>query len=335
VSTTTLTISQPSAPSTLALVSNLSVESAVIIVYCQLGLAAVSAVSLVFVFDSLLTSVGNLQHLEPATAGDYGFELILAGYDTDGTPKIGKFKLSTHLSESGVFSPVIEEIHETTVGKELEHETAGIGGDPVEYILSNPGQVADELDIRRYAKLKLSDHGSSLTVADMEALAKSLARLSALFTSKTYAMRPLGYREWWPVGGVNQIAILEKGSLSKLDQPTSLFEARKLNMTPVSIVMGLTVDGGGVPGLVLWITQPPKISLILKSRLRGGLVDLDNAYFFEDDFSDATVYYGGGVLGFDPSNRISNCVLNIAEGVDRKSPAVQELIAKFPWKAVR
>ena len=290
--------------------------------------------SLAFVFDSLLTSVGNLQHLDPATAEGYGFELILAGYDTDGTPKIAKFVISTHLSD-GIFKPVLEEMHETTVGKELEHETAGIGGGPVEYILSNPSQVADELDIRRYAKSKLSDNGRSLTVADMETLAKSLARLSALFTSRTYAMRPFGYREHWPVGGLDQIAILEKGSLSKLDQPTTLFEARKLNMTPFHLLMGLAIDGNGVPGIVLYLNRPPQIALILKSRFRDGLVYLDNAYFFEDDFRDATLFYGGGVLGFDPSNRISNCVLNIDGGVDRKSPAVLELIAKFPWKAVK
>lgn len=38
---------------------------------------------------------------------------------------------------------------------------------------------------------------------------------------------------------------------------------------------GIPVDGNGVPGIALWVTQPPKISLILRSRLRG---DVDECY---------------------------------------------------------
>lgn len=54
--------------------------------------------SLEFLFDFQLSGIGNLQHLNPSDLENYGFELTLAGYDTDGTAKIGKVVLSTSFS---------------------------------------------------------------------------------------------------------------------------------------------------------------------------------------------------------------------------------------------
>jgi hypothetical protein len=61
---------------------------------------------------------------------------------------------------------------------------------------------------------------------------------------------------------------------------------------------------------------------------------LDSAYYSEDEFSNAMFLYEGGVLGFDPSNRVVDCILTLGPTVDRKSHVVKELIAGFPWKAV-
>jgi hypothetical protein len=153
--------------------------------------------SLQFLFQMQLSGIGNLQHLDQAQAGDYGFELILAGYDLDGTAKLGKIVLGASLA-NGMFSPVLEQLTEATVGRELVYEKAGIGGFAVENILEHPSQLAEEPEIERYAKSRALDHGSSLTTADMEALAKSLARHSAL-VNRHYVG---GFRRvWWPVGG--------------------------------------------------------------------------------------------------------------------------------------
>jgi hypothetical protein len=65
-----------------------------------------------------------------------------------------------------------------------------------------------------------------------------------------------------------------------------------------------------------------------------GTVMLDNGYYFEDDFRNGILYYHGGLLGFDPSNRVTNCILRLGPQVDRDSAAVRELITGFPWKAV-
>ena len=280
--------------------------------------------SLEFLFEMMLSGVGNLQHLDQGQVGDYGFELILTGYDTDGTAKIGKLVFDTSLSADGKFSPVIKQLSEKTVERELVYEKAGIGGAAVENILEHPAQLADEPEIGRYAKSKATDHGSSLTTAEMEALAKSLAHHSRLVNSKYVS----GFRKVELVGGPNQIAILEKGSIQKVDQPTLSFERRRLDMPRFSILIDMTF-GGGVT------IHTGEILLFLKSSFRDGVVDLDRAYYFEDDFRNVTIHYDGGVLGFDPSNRVTDCVLSLGPHVDRNSAAVQELIARFPWKTVQ
>jgi hypothetical protein len=283
-----------------------------------------------FLFDFRLSGIGNLQKLDTTQLGDYGFELILAGYDSDGTAKIGKLILSTQLL-NGIFSPVVKELTEKTVGRELSHETAGIGAGAVENILSYPGKLEDEPDIARYAASIASSHGRSLTVEEMEALATSLARLSALFNSRYFPVRPVGFHSLWPIGGPNQVAILKGGILQKLDQPR--FKPRDVNTTPVNMMMGLTLGARGMPDVVMSYVQPGVLGLFLKMGFVGS-VYLDRGYYFEDDFRSGTLIYDGDVLGFDPSNRITDCILHLGPHVGRNSPAVKELIAGFPWKAV-
>ena len=297
--------------------------------------------SLGFLFRFQLSGIENLQHLHPEQLGDYGFELILTGYDTDGTPKIGTIAIRSTLLPNGMFSPVLEELKETTVGSELAHATAGIGGADVENILAYPAHLAEEPEIARYAASKASDHGSSLTTAEMEVLALSLAHHSALDNRQTYFVvhelgSPFDFRTFWPVGGQNQIAVLEKESIQTIDQPTLLFEERRVSMTNFSIVSGGTLEQNSLDDAPLIVfSTPGLIVLYLKERFLGGLIHLDSAYYFEDDFKNATLHYEGGVLAFDPSNRVTDCILSLGPHVNRKSPAVRDLIARFTWKTVQ
>ena len=164
----------------------------------------------------------------------------------------------------------------------------------------------------------------------MEALAKSLARLSAVFNSRYYPVSPLGFRAYWPVGGRDQVAILEKGSLRKLEQLT--FEGRKTGKS-FGIVTDFTFDANG-QAVSLIGPAPGNIMLSVRNTYLGGLIHLDSSYFFDDEFRNAMFRYDGGVLGFDPSNRVIDCTLTLGPLVDRNSPAVQGLIARFPWKTV-
>jgi hypothetical protein len=105
-------------------------------------------------------------------------------------------------------------------------------------------------------------------------------------------------------------------------------------MKPFNILSGLTLSNGGMSDLIVSLTAPTMIGLYLKMGFIGSVV-LDNGYYFEDNFRDGTLYYSGGVLAFDPSNQVTDCVLKLGPHVDRKSPAVQKLITGFPWKAVQ
>jgi hypothetical protein len=280
--------------------------------------------SLEYLFGMLLSTVGNLPRSDGEKDEDYDFQLILAGYDTNGTGKLGKIVMGGTRPSGGTFRPVTKQLSEIPVPRELVYETAGMGG-AAENILEHPEQLSEEPEIGRYLTSK-PNHGSSLTISDMEALAKSLARHTAMVNR--HYIGNFG-RVWWPVGGSDQIAILERGSIQKIDQPTALFEERRLNMPPFSLVMKLTAPIG------VDTSRSNSLFLYLNSVFLGGIVHLDGAYFFEDDFSNVTFYYDGGVLGFDPSNGVTDCVLTLGPHADRKSPAVQDLIARFPWKNVR
>ena len=284
--------------------------------------------SLAFLFDMQLSGIGNLQYLERAQVGDYGFELILAGYDLDGTPKLGKLVIGASLSPNGIFSPVLKQMVQTSVGGEIAYETAGIGRFAVENILTYPAQLAEETEIKRYADSRALDKGNSLTTAEMDALARALARHSAL-VNRHY----VNGRMWWPVGGANQVAILKNGMIEKIEQRSFGFAERRLKMKPFGMLMGLTLNNGGRPDIILSIVQPGMIGLYLKMGFVGSVV-LDRGYFFEDDFKNGTLYYSGGVLAFDTSNRVTNCVLKLGAHVDRTSSDVQKLISGFPWSAV-
>ena len=124
------------------------------------------------------------------------------------------------------------------------------------------------------------------------------------------------FRTFWPVGGRKQIAVLEGGSIQKLDQP--LFEERSSNIRPFGIALDVTLIDESPSSPLIKFTDPGVISLYLKSHFIGGTINLDDAYYFEDDFSNATLHYDGGVLAFDPSNRITNCILILGPHVNRK-----------------
>jgi len=290
--------------------------------------------SLKFLFDMLLFTLGNLQHLNQGQVGDYGFELILAGYDTDGTAKIGKLVFIPSLSANGSFSPGIKPVSEATVGRELKYEKAGIGGAAVENILEHPAQLADEPEIGMYARSEAADRGSSLTTAQMEALAKSLARHSALVNRAYVGDVRGGFRKVFLVGGPDQIAIMERGAIQKLDQPTLLSHQGRLEM-PFTIIEHTRFQGDSVPPSVMDIHL--FLSNVFRTNVFGGntVVSLDGAYYFDNDFSNVTLNYDGGVFLFDQSNRVTDCVLSLGPHADRTSAVVQELIARFPWKTVQ
>ncbi|MGA8153114.1 MAG: hypothetical protein WB952_19340 [Terriglobales bacterium] len=284
--------------------------------------------SLAFLLEYFFEGIENLQTLKPQQANRYEFDLILAGYDLDGTPKINKLTLTSDVSSSGYAKVNVSILPPKIVRHDLEHETAGIGGDVAENILKEPQQFKEEKAISRYA-VSLTDR-SSLTASEMRALASSLAR----HASNVYRI-PDAQGHFIPlVGGSDQVAILNKGQIEDIDQP-DFFKPRPENIYEFGFIMGLNEDGGGIPGIALNRTTKGEIGLYLRMTFANGLVNLDRGYFYGDKFVNTSLFYrGGDVLGFQ-NNDVNGCTLILGPLVDHSLPAVQELLTKYHWKDVQ
>jgi 20S proteasome alpha/beta subunit len=137
----------------------------------------------------------------------YVFEVIVAGYDADGTAKVEKLTLTPRVAEAadGHRYWSHETLLETaSLGRGLVSVLGGIRDYSLQ-VLNSPEQFADGSAIREYAESKARDGGASLSLDEMAALAKEMAGQAARKT-------PF-------VGGPDQIAVLSGGKISSFDQP--------------------------------------------------------------------------------------------------------------------
>jgi hypothetical protein len=286
--------------------------------------------SLAFLVELYLDGIENLQSLTPQQAtASYGFQLILVGYDVDGTPKIDKLVVTSDVSASGISRPTVSILPEKVIGRELTHETAGIGAYVVENILDHPKQFAEEKEIGRYGTSLAADRGGSLTITELEALASSLAHHAAIVDQVADLPH---FRFIHLVGGRDQVAVLEKGRIQRIDQQE--FTTPPLRMNEFAMIMGTSIDGGGIAGVQLNNTRQGRIGLYLKMGFSGGLVDLDRGYFYGDEFVNAKLFYDGAVVGFE-NNKITDCELVLTPDADRNPAFVQELLTNYHWKHVQ
>jgi hypothetical protein len=146
---------------------------------------------------------------------------------------------------------------------------------------------------------------------------REIAIRLAYYTSKTYPS----------VGGRNQIAILQKGSIVKIGQET-FADPPKL-LVNFSLMVGVRFEG-----LNALVTEKGIASLFVKCRFGGTERSLDGDYFFADDFRDTALKYDGGLMYFDKSNTVSNSVLVIGRHANRHDPAVLHLTNEFSWSEV-
>jgi hypothetical protein len=295
-------------------------------------------VGLTFLFRRSLFAIGNLQNATPQQAGKYKFELILAGYDTDGTLKLGKIILGASTLPNGLFTPVVEQVNERNVGRELIVETAGIGGAAVRNILAEPAQLTEDPEIGSYATSIATDHGGSLALAEMEALARSLAHHAAMVNRELVPDgSPVGFRAVWPVGGRDQVAVLAAGKIRSVDQPAFL-QPTGPAVRSFSIVLGIGLDGKNTPGIVLSVVDPMSrvtdfVVLFFRVVFLNGTVVLDNGYYVGDKFTNCKLTYNGGVTGFE-NNEVTDCELLLGPFADRRSRIVNDLLTKYHWKNI-
>jgi 20S proteasome alpha/beta subunit len=273
--------------------------------------------SLSFLFNFYLSSVANIRDVvQGDTLPDrYEFQLLLAGYDRDGTPKIGVLSLRTVLSLGAdrqlIFSSVAEGFSEVTVGNELVYRLAGQPDVALE-ILRNPHNFENDVAIRRYAESIASDGGSSLTLEELKQLGEALVR----HTEERYPS----------VGGPRQIAVLRNGEVESIEQPN--FPEHPLPMPGFNLVVGGHFEG---PRSIVFQNA---IALFVRNHFRGDVRTLDGHYFFGNEFVESQLRYDGGSTRFDRSNQVVGSVLVIGAHANQESDTVRRLANDFPWRAV-
>jgi hypothetical protein len=265
-------------------------------------------------FTYYLTGVANLRHSDTGT-----FELLLAGFDLDGSPKVGRLILGTTSEHNSEFlrSVTLERhvfsIAPQTMGIFLngKRELAG-------QILMNPERWKANAAIADFENA--TQKHEAMTIEQMQALAVALKEETAKQDNE--------------VGGPNQIAVLRNHKVQSLEQPQ--FPAVVLPPYEFRIFSTFTFDESGaqdkrrrqaigfdgfavmVVNTFIHVNQP-----------------LDNAYFANNTFRDCALYYGGGRLLFMDSNTITDTDLFLSPTASRDSSVVQDLLKNFKWKSVQ
>jgi hypothetical protein len=272
--------------------------------------------SLAMLFELHLSGIANMRDaVGHSSIHDYAFELIVAGYDIDGIPKIVKITLGTH-GEKGLFSPnstLLSDIQDFAILNVDKQLVWKLGGEPdvAERLLQNPGTLNGDADLSAYATSLHENGGQSLTLQQMTQLVKRLA----FYTAKRYPS----------VGGANQIAVLQGGRIVKIEQqafpepPKALHYALLVN-NEYSGEVGMTL-----PGPILFVRCN-------WTAMRS--VALDGGYFIGNIFTRSVLTYDGGGGNLGSANQVDNSVLIIGPHAKQNDATVRHLVNDFHWLRV-
>jgi hypothetical protein len=267
--------------------------------------------ALAFLFNFYLSAIANIRDAShiPTPTASYTFELIIAGYDTDDIPKIGTIVLRTR-DERGLDSEV-QNAKIENVGPNLMWK---LGGQPdiAQHLLERPESAKDDPVLQAYSASVHSDGGRSLTIDQMKAVAARLA----YYTSMTYPS----------VGGPNQSAVLRKGDLIEVQQPT--FRNAAQSPLHFSLFIDSGFEGGGV------MIARGASAVFIRCHFGRQQLALDGNYFLGSEFSSVVLTYDGGITYFDNQNQTSNAVLMIGPHVKPDDPTLRHLIHDFQWSKV-
>ena len=275
---------------------------------------------LAFLFEFQLSAIATIRSGTGSLTdlGNYASQVTVAGYDTDGTAKIGQITLRTVPTGTSLTSKVIDQSI-TEVGQHLIFKLAG-EPEIAEGLLHDPGSAKNEPALVAYANSLRDNHGQSLTIPQMKALASRLAELTA-------EKRP-------SVGGESQIAVLQDGRVLTLDQPA--FAALPKALVDFDFVVDSFI-GGTDPPMVPPMSEgtvvfPPGVRLLfLRTTFDHVQRRLDGNYFFHDSFNNCILRYDGGPFYFDKNNQVVQTSLFLGPNVKIDQPQVQELLHSFQW----
>ena len=270
---------------------------------------------LAYLVGLYITVVANRREIVvgPGVPSDtYIFEVIVAGYDSDGKPKLGKVVLTPIILRGSdghnYWSITVSSAEVVEVGQKLVPLLGGIK-EISNAVLSSPQQF-DAAIVRKYVAAKARDGGESLTLNEMSELASYMAAQTATVTPA--------------VGGPDQIAILTKGGISKFDQPSFPDPTRPLHFA-VMVALKVTTE--------VRILLPVDTHFVwIRSQFIGmqfpGL-ELGGNFFYGCEIRDSIVSYNGRLTDFGPTNTVVNSVLFPGSSF---SPQGQRIYQNFKWR---
>jgi hypothetical protein len=254
-------------------------------------------------------------HFDP---NSYKFEVIAAGYDKDGTPKVRKLILTLTAVRTADGKRVWTHTtlpEKATVEKGLTHL---LGGMPTvsQKILDSPDEFPASVAIKRYARFKATNNGKPLSLRELAALAREMA------AKTSQDQRFAGF-----VGGPVQIAILADGKVQKFEQPTFPEPPRPLKF---SLMVDLEITGSlrfvAMGSYLLWIR-----SNFIGIRDLG--FRLDDQFFYGCEIRDSIVKYGGGLTDFGATNKVIDSMLLPSGGGPGSSiESFQRVANAFDWR---
>jgi hypothetical protein len=271
--------------------------------------------NLAYIFEGYLNLISNTRLGSTPTTplAAYELQIIVAGYDLDGRPGIGKIDLKLRWFLD-TLQPTVEEEPIANISDGLTRKLNGIR-DVADGLLQHPETAPQDPDLSAYKDSLHSNGGSSLTVEQMVALAKRLAYYTAL-----------KYRE---VGGDNQIAVLTGPHSLKIEQ--AHFPAPPLplvNFRPE--LEALFADNvGKLPRLA-------NHTIFIRCSFSGmeQVQELDGNFFIENQFRNTVLTYNGGKVGFDRSNLVRDSILIVGPLVRPDDERVQKLGHDFKWARI-
>jgi 20S proteasome alpha/beta subunit len=263
--------------------------------------------ALASIFKMHLAMIANVRDAagNPTPIDTYRFQLIVAGYDIDDKPKIGRIALRMKNSTGSLISE-IEDVSLLNVEEELVSQLNGMPNVAAQ-ILLHPESEPRDAAIRLYATSLAENGGRSLTLEQMVELAKRLA----YYTSKAHS----------EVGGPNQVAIFKKSETVSINQPNFPEPPRPL------FRFSLIVDSHFSYSSVVFAKGSPAV--FVRCSWVGMQHDLDGHYYIGSEFRNSVLMYNGGDVNLGDTNRVTDSVLVLGPHAILENEVVRHLTAAF------
>jgi 20S proteasome alpha/beta subunit len=269
-------------------------------------------VQLSFILQKQLELITAINGDQPS-GRNYDLEITVAGYDRDGVAKIEQVDLGLR-SVTPFYAVSVSGQREQVVGSRLSYSIRGIE-DVAQDVLDSPTKYPAEPAVVRYV-LSQEAGGTALTLEEMESLARFLAR-------KTGSVRA-------GVGGPEQMAVLESGTIKRLELP-AFPPSKPRSSVPFLIIWEEIIDGNVGPPIS---AVGSRTLLFINNTVRREEVILDDGYFFGNAFSDCSLRYNNGRMKFvDGGNDVRNSALVLGPKIDRNSPELKRLLS-LRWREV-